>query len=167
MIILKGITLIGIASICAYIGILKAKTYENRVIELNKFQNALVMFKSKIEFTYEPLKNIFEDISNVIYSNKNNIFLMTMQKDESIYEAWSKSIDEDINNLTKEDKEIIKMLGKLLGKTDIKGQVNEIVLTQGLIEKQIEKAEQEKNKNVKLYKTMGIVLGIGICIILI
>lgn len=167
MIILKGITLIGIASICTYIGILKAKTYENRVIELNKFQNALVMFKSKIEFTYEPLKNIFEDISNVIYSNKNNIFLMTMQKDESIYEAWSESIDEDISNLNKEDKEIIKMLGKLLGKTDIKGQVNEIALTQGLIEKQIEKAELEKNKNVKLYKTMGIVLGIGICIILI
>ncbi len=167
MIFLKGITLAGIAFICAYIGILKAKTYENRVIELNKFQNALVMFKSKIEFTYEPLKNIFEDISNVIYSNKNNIFLMTMKKEKSVYDAWSESIDEDINNLTKEDKEIIKMLGKLLGKTDIKGQVNEIILTQGLIEKQIEKAELEKNKNVKLYKTMGIVLGIGICIILI
>ena len=59
------------------------------------------------------------------------------------------------------------MLGKLLGKTDIKGQVNEIALTQGLIEKQIEKADIEKNKNVKLYKTMGVVLGIGICIILI
>ena len=63
--------------------------------------------------------------------------------------------------------EIIKMLGKLLGKTDIKGQVNEITLTQNLVEKQIQKAEFEKNKNVKLYKTMGIVLGMGICIILI
>lgn len=167
MIFLKGVTLIGIVFVCSYIGILKAKTYENRVIELNKFENALVMFKSKIEFTYEPLKNIFEDISNVIYSNRNNIFLMTIQKEKNIYEAWSESIDENINNLTKEDKDIIKMLGKLLGKTDIKGQVNEIVLTQGLIEKQIEKAELEKNKNVKLYKTMGVVLGIGICIILI
>ena len=151
----------------AYIGILKAKTYENRVIELNKFQNAVVMFKSKIEFTYEPLKNIFEDISNVIYSNENNIFLITIKKNKDIYEAWCESIDENINNLTNEDKEIIKMLGKLLGKTDIKGQVNEIALTQGLIEKQIEKADIEKNKNVKLYNTLGVVLGIGICIILI
>jgi len=167
MIFLKGMSLIGIMFVCAYIGILKAKTYENRVIELNKFQNALVMFKSKIEFTYEPLKNIFEDISNVIYSNENNIFLITIKKNKDIYEAWCESIDENINNLTNEDKEIIKMLGKLLGKTDIKGQVNEIALTQGLIEKQIEKADIEKNKNVKLYKTMGVVLGIGICIILI
>ena len=59
------------------------------------------------------------------------------------------------------------MFGKLLGKIDLIGQVNEINLTMKLIEKQIEKAEIEKNQNTKLYKTMGIVLGMGICIILI
>ena len=167
MIFIKWITLFGILSISSYIGILKSKTYENRVIELNRFQNALVMFRSKIEFTHEPLKNIFEDISNIIYSNNENIFFNTIQKDSSIYESWSKSIDESKNDLLQEDKEIIRMMGKLLGKTDIKGQVNEIVLTQNLIEKQIEKAEKEKNKNMKLYKTMGVILGLGICIILI
>ncbi len=167
MILIKGIVLIEIIFISSYIGILKAKTYENRVIELNKFQNALVMFKSKIEFTYEPLNNIFEDISNVIYENENNIFKMAINKNKNIYETWSKAVDENKTSMTLEDKEIIKMMGKLLGKTDIKGQVNEISLTENLIKKQIEKAEYEKNKNVKLYKTMGIILGIGICIILI
>ncbi len=167
MFLIKGTILIGIIIISSYIGILKSKTYENRVIELNQFQNALVMFKSKIEFTYEPLKNIFEDISKVIYSKEDNIFKKTIQKEENIYDAWSNAIDESKTFMTSEDKEIIRMMGKLLGKTDIKGQVNEILLTESLIKKQIEKAEYEKNKNVKLYKTMGIVLGIGICIILI
>lgn len=167
MFLIKGTILIGIIIISSYIGILKSKTYENRVIELNQFQNALVMFKSKIEFTYEPLKNIFEDISKVIYSKEDNIFKKTIQKEESIYDAWSNAIDESKTFMTSEDKEIIRMMGKLLGKTDIKGQVNEILLTESLIKKQIEKAEYEKNKNVKLYKTMGVVLGIGICIILI
>lgn len=167
MFLIKGTILIGIIIISSYIGILKSKTYENRVIELNQFQNALVMFKSKIEFTYEPLKNIFEDISKVIYSKEDNIFKKTIQKEENIYDAWSNAIDESKTFMTSEDKEIIRMMGKLLGKTDIKGQVNEILLTESLIKKQIEKAEYEKNKNVKLYKTMGVVLGIGICIILI
>lgn len=167
MFLIKGTILIGIIIISSYIGILKSKTYENRLIELNQFQNALVMFKSKIEFTYEPLKNIFEDISKVIYSKEDNIFKKTIQKEENIYDAWSNAIDESKTFMTSEDKEIIRMMGKLLGKTDIKGQVNEILLTESLIKKQIEKAEYEKNKNVKLYKTMGVVLGIGICIILI
>ena len=36
-----------------------------------------------------------------------------------------------------------------------------------LASKQIEKAEYEKNKNFKVYKTMGIISGLGICIILV
>ena len=66
-----------------------------------------------------------------------------------------------------EDKNAIKALGKLLGKTDKTGQIREITLVESLIKAQIEKAEIEKNKNVKLYKTLGTVSGIGISIILI
>lgn len=53
------------------------------------------------------------------------------------------------------------------GKTDIKGQLSNIALSEKLIQEQIEKAEIERNKNSKLYKTLGVVLGIGICILLI
>lgn len=167
MIFFKSTILIGIISICSYIGFYKAKTYDNRVIELKKFQNALSMMKSKIEFTYEPLKNIFEEISRIIYKDNENIFLKTAKKDKAIYISWTESLDEVRNDLLLEDKEIIKMLGKLLGKTDVRGQVNEILLTENLIQKQIEKAEIEKEKNMKLCRSMGIILGLGICIILI
>lgn len=67
----------------------------------------------------------------------------------------------------KEDKEVLKMFGKLLGKTDKKGQISEIEITNSFIEKQIEKAENEKNKNAKLYKSLGVICGIGIVIIFI
>ena len=59
------------------------------------------------------------------------------------------------------------MFVKLLGKTDKSVQLSEIEITQEFIEKQIEKAEQEKIKNSKLYKTLGIISGVGIVIILI
>ena len=167
MIYVKFVNLISILMICSYIGYIKAKIFEKRVIELNQFQNALVMFKSKIEFTYEPINSIFADISKVIYLNEENIFYKTINFKEEIYSSWIKAIDETRNNLNKEDKDVIKMFGKMLGKTDISGQVNEICLTQSLVEKQIQKAEEEKNKNMKLYKTMGVVCGMGICIILI
>lgn len=167
MLFLKGLSLIGIIAICSYLGIIKAKTFENRVKELNKFKSSLIMFKTKIEFTHEPIKNIFEEISKVIYRDKENIFLYTIENSIDICNSWNNSADKLKKDFTKEDIEIIKMLGKLLGKTDINGQVNEIELTKSLIEKQIEKAELEKDKNSKLYKTMGVICGVGICIILI
>ena len=167
MVIVKFLNLFLIGFICFYLGEVKAKCYKNRVLELNKFQNSIVMFKSKLEYTYETIKEVFTDISQVIYENKNNIFIDTLNNDKEIYISWNEAIDNAKNDFTVEDKEIMKMFGKLLGKTDIKGQLSQIELTQKLIEKQIEKAEFEKNKNSKLYKTIGIISGIAICIILV
>lgn len=166
MIFIKNIILIGIVAICSYIGILKSKSFENRVIELSKFQSALVMFESKLKFTYEPIKNIFEEISNVIYKNESNIFFSTSKEEKNINKAWCENAG-NILFLNNSDKEVIKTMGKLLGKTDIEGQLSEISLGLDLIGKQIKDAEYERNKNSKLYKTMGVILGLGISIILI
>lgn len=166
MIFIKYISLFGILIISSYIGIYKAKEFENRVRELEKFKSALIMFKSKLEFTYEPIKNIFEDISNVIYNKGKNIFENVIKSEKDIYESWKNAVEKE-ENFSQNDKEIIKTIGKLLGKTDLDGQVNEINLGINLVDKQIKDAEEARNKNVKLYKTMGIVCGIGICIILI
>lgn len=166
MIFIKSINLILVLLICTYLGIQKAKMYEKRYKELQYFQNALNMFKSKLEFTYEPINNIFLEISKIIYNDSSNIFFKTIENKENLNFAWINSVENN-KQFNDEDKDIIKTFGKLLGKTDIKGQVSEIKLMQNLIEKQIANAELEKNKNVKLYKTMGIISGLGICIILI
>lgn len=166
--ILKIIISIFIICICAYLGICKAKTYEIREKELKKIKSSLAFFKSKIEFTYEPIQEVFEQISKSVYLHKDNVFLKTMEKMKvfNINDAWNNSVEEN-ENFNDEDKEILKMFGKLLGKTDKKGQLSEIDITQEFIEKQIEKAEQEKIKNSKLYKTLGVISGVGIIIILI
>lgn len=154
--------------ICAYLGMYKAKSYEIREKELKKLKNAFNFFRSKIEFTYEPIKDIFMQISKVLYENKNNIFLKCVSylEEHTIENAWIMAIEDGIKNLEKEDKEILKMFGKLLGKTDKNGQISEIELTEKFLDKQIENAEFEKNKNSKLYKSLGTILGIGIIIIL-
>lgn len=168
MVIVKILIMCEIIVICSYLGILKSKSYELRCCELKSINGALNMFKSKIEFTYEPIKDIFEEISNVIYKNKSNIFMNTINelKNKNITEAWYEGINKTKNYLNTEDKETLKMMGKLLGKTEKNGQISEIDLTMNLLERQIEKAEIEKNKNSKLYKTLGAVMGIGIVIML-
>ena len=52
------------------------------------------------------------------------------------------------------------------GKTDIEGQISEIELTNTFLDIQIEKAENEKQKNQKMYKTLGTVVGLALVIIL-
>ena len=151
------------------IGKLISKKYINRVLELKEIKNALNILKTKIKFTYEPLPEIFREMSQNLQYSIDEIFYLTSIKMEeiSVKEAWCDTISKLNLNINEEDKNILKSLGKLLGRTDVEGQISEIEVVNSFIEKQIEKAEEDKNKNAKLYKTLGTVIGLAIVIILI
>ena len=146
-----------------------AKKYSNRVIELKEMKNALNMFLTKIKFTYESVPESFQEIGNNIGGNIGKIFGTASEnmKENSAGEAWEETIEKVETSLTEEDKGIIKSLGRMLGKTDLEGQVSEIKLVQDFLNTQIELAEKEKQKNEKLYKTLGGVVGLAIVIILV
>lgn len=168
---IKYISLIAILFLAIYIGNLMAKRYINRVKELIQMRLALNILKSKIKFTQVPLKEIFEQIqknteeanikefwNNVIRELNNNL---------GIENAWENAIKKTETSLNKEDLNILHDMGKMLGKTDVDGQVSNLEIASSFIETQIQKAEVEKQKNSKLYKTLGVVTGLAIIIILI
>ncbi len=169
MILVKGLIFILIFISCTYLGILISKKYTNRVKELKEFKNALGIIETKIKFTYEPLGEIFKEISSNFSTNISNIFINTCDnmKNYNIGKAWELAIEDGNTYMLKEDKEVLKSLGKLLGKTDVNGQISQIEQTSEFLNNQIEKAEVERVKNEKLYKTLGIVSGIGLVILLI
>lgn len=150
------------------IGLMLAKKYSSRELELKEMKNALNMFENKINFTYEDIPTAFSDISQKIQGNVGKIFKTASNKMQNISagNAWVYSLENTYTNLTKEDINIIKGLGRMLGKTDLNGQISEINLVNGFIDNQIEEAKREKDKNYKMYKTLGIVVGITIVIIL-
>lgn len=154
---------------CSAIGIQISKKYEERVKELKEFKNALNMFKTKIKFTYEPIPEIFEQISKQIQTNTGKIFKLASCNMEVLTagEAWNIAVDTNILNINEEDKSILKNLSKLLGQTDVEGQISQIELTSNFLDEQIEKAEKERLKSERMYRTLGMVIGLAIVIILI
>ena len=151
------------------IGITFSKKYTYRVKELQEMKNALNIFMTKIKFTYEPIPSTFLYISEKVEGNVSKIFKNATEEMENkpAGEAWDKSLDAIVTNMKKEDIDIIRNLGRLLGKTDIEGQISEIKLVNNFLDIQIKDAEEEKNKNEKMYRTLGIVAGMTITILLI
>ena len=169
MLVIKIMLLFFIFIGTSLIGIMISNKYKNRTKELYEIKKTLNFFKSKIEYTYEPLKDIFLEISNNSIENIRNIFLTTATKMDqlSAEDAWKYAVEISKNNLNKKDISIIKDFGTALGQTDIQGQLNKTKLTLEFLDKQIEEAEDEEEKNTKLYKTLGVVAGAGLVIILI
>lgn len=161
MFVVKMVMICLIIWICNTIGKIKADSFQQRYLELKKVKRGLGIFRSKLEFTYEPVGEIFEDISRLVYEDEDNIFKRFLENND-----WNLAV-ENQKNFEKEDKEVAKGLGKMLGKLDKDGQLNEIYLVDGFIDKQIEEAFEVKQKNEKLYKVLGRSVGLAIAIILI
>ncbi len=86
---------------------------------------------------------------------------------DSAGEAWKKALQKVKLNFKDEDIKALENLGKLLGKTDIDGQLSRIEVTQKFLDEQIKNAEEEQIKNEKLFKSLSIITGLAIVIILI
>ena len=169
--IIKYIFLLVIFLSSSKIGKMLAQRYYFRVQELEELKNALNLFKTKIKFTYETIPEIFEEISKNITKNISNIFKSTVKglKDFSVSQAWEQAIESEKKNtnLNEEDIRVIKLLSKQLGITDIEGQISQIEITEHFLDTQIKQAQQEKEKNQKLYQKLGTTMGLVIVILLI
>lgn len=169
MTIIKYISIILLLISSNYIGVLIAKKYQNRVRELKEMKTSLAIFATKIKLTYEPIPQIFKELGNKEKSNISSLFNRASKymEEESAGEAWKRALKEESTNFKKEDIEVLNGLSNLLGKVDLEGQITEIELVDNFLDTQIEKAEKESSKNVKMYKTLGITIGLAITIILI
>ncbi len=151
------------------VGKIVAGKYRYRLEELKEMKNALNIFKTKIKFTYEPIPDIFEEISKTTNKNIGKIFISAKEQMnyKTASEAWKEAIFGSENNLNKDDKNTLNVLSKMLGEADLEGQVSQIDITLNFLENQIQEAEIEKNKNETLYRKLGTVMGLALVIILI
>lgn len=114
--IIKYCMLFFVFILSVLIGRYISQKYRYRLEELEEIKNALNIFKSKIKFTYEPIPEIFGEISKNTNSNISKLFNQVTEnmQDETASFAWEKAVDNFSGNLNKEDKQAIKTLSKLL-----------------------------------------------------
>lgn len=110
MIIIKTIILCSIFSGSTLIGIMVSNKYRNRTTQLYEVKKALNFFQAKIEYTHEPLGDIFIEISNNVKREIGNIFKIAAvkMKDVSAKESWDYSVDISQTSLSNRDLDIIK-----------------------------------------------------------
>lgn len=151
------------------IGKMIAIKYNYRWQELKEMKNALNIFKTKIKFTYEPIPEIFGEISKTTTKEIGKIFSDAKKnmENQDAEKSWTLAIQKSENHLKNEDKETLIMLSKMLGKSDLDGQISQIDITLAFLDKQLEDAEKEKNRNEGLYRKLGTIMGLTLVIILI
>ena len=100
---------------------------------------------------------------------KNTGELLCNKKKYTVSEAWKYSIELNKDNLCldKEDIDVLYRFGDQLGTSDKDGQARYIRLTLVQLQQQEGKATELRNKYERMHKSLGILSGIGIALMLL
>lgn len=174
LIVFKIFLLLLILGVSVIIGSIISSKYSRRVKELQDLITSLEVFETRIRYTYDTIPNCFLFIAKHIKSNVSKIFenagdRLKNDKNISAGTCLETVIDEEkmflcLNN---EDIEVLKGLCVSLGQTNIEGQNKNIRMILQSLDARLVDAVSEKNKNYKLSRNMGIVVGLMIAILLI
>lgn len=170
--ILKIIISILIVSLTAYIGTYKARKLKEREHVLREMVTFLKLVENEIKYMMNILPNAYEIARQKLNTElKIKIGQIVVDMlDNNNFNYIEGSIEKniiEIESLEKYDKDIIISTFKNLGRSDIEGQINIIQNTINILENQIVEANEIKNTNSKLYKTIGLITGIMLVIIFI
>ncbi|MCX7923270.1 MAG: stage III sporulation protein SpoIIIAB [Clostridia bacterium] len=171
--ILKIIGSVAILGASSILGHVYSQDCVKRPQELRVLQGLLQMFENEISFLSNLLTEAFEKICRSSDSEVANIFKQTVLnlKSQNINasQAWESAVKDVIKktSLNKEDEEILISFGKMLGNSDLEGQIKNIRLTVNQLKMQEQKAEDNRKRNEKMYRSLGVLGGLAIVIILL
>ncbi|MDD4729960.1 MAG: stage III sporulation protein SpoIIIAB [Dysgonamonadaceae bacterium] len=155
------------------IGFIVAGNYRHRPKVLRDLQVALSMLESEINYGHSPLPDALKSVSKKCEKNVAALFTIAAtnvlsREGLTAGEAWEKSLKEFYSNsyIANNDYEILIAFGKYLGSTDKEDQIKNIRLTLNNLRQQEMASIEEKQKNEKLWKYLGVLSGLMIFLLL-
>lgn len=158
---------------CGALGIVLSGKFKSRVIQLKELQNVMTQLEFDIDFLNITLDESFERISRNIESPLKSVILYVSDRlkknpGADMQRLWSRAISKYRYDLalSKEDTGILVDFAKTLGEGNREKEKNNIKLAQMRIKMALEQACTEADKNVKMYRGLGLLAGVFIVIVL-
>lgn len=152
------------------LGMMASKRLDNRQRFLRQYISFINQIKTQIEFSGSNLSVIFSicDVDKPFKLFVENL-LLKLDNGVIFTDAWESSVNQTDKSigLKSEDITIISEFGRGLGISDIQGQVSHCTLHSELGNIRYNDARECVAKKSKLYKTMGLMCGIAISIIIV
>lgn len=155
-------------------GIALSKDIKTRLCELKEMKKIIFLLKGEICFGHTPILEAFDNVSRRCREPFRGIIQSLVKygyesSKQPFNEIWINGIGNGLVNthLTKEEQQKILNLGSELGLNDIKTQQNAIDSFAAELDMDIQNLAGVIPGRVKLYNSMGIMLGIVIAIIMI
>lgn len=155
-------------------GFLYAYGYKERVRQLRELQFTINALSSEILYSSNPLWIAFLNVANKCSSPFKELFLnmsdsLKEKSTETISDSFELALKQQRDNvyLDKEDLDLLRTFINGLSSNDCEGHKKNFNITQKKLEGLEKIAEENRNKNERLYKYLGVLSGLLIVILLV
>ncbi|QKY69305.1 stage III sporulation protein SpoIIIAB [Lentibacillus sp. CBA3610] len=140
---------------------------------IRQMKNALQILEAEILYSQLPLPDVFATIAMQIpqpasaFFNKLDVSLR--KHNVELYSIWAEHVDVLMNTsaLDANEGEILKQFGRTLGQHDFDQQQKHIHLTIKHLDRELDDAREQQYKYSKMAKSLGLLSGIFIVLLLI
>lgn len=152
----------------------KARALGRRVRELEQFQRSLKLLEIEISFSRTLLPHAFQAVGRQLEPPLKELYRaaagkLTAGEERSAREIWEDALAGVYPQtfLTAADREIISGLGVSLGVSDQEGQLEQIGITRQRLELALETAREQRKRNEKMWRYLGLAGGAALVILLL
>ena len=171
--ILRFVAAISVMVGCGGLGLYYAAREGFRINELQELKKSLLILSSEIEYMRAPLNVACSSIAKRTegaVSTLFRIFAETISKNngETAYQAWVSSLSaiKEKSFLAEEDIGMLDGFGKTLGYLDKQMQQSAIDYTINYIDEKVTTLHAQNNKNKRMYRSLGVIAGLLITVVL-
>lgn len=160
-------------SVCTFFGFWKSRLFVRRSEELRQLRGSLSALETEITYGATPLylacKHIGERESGPVGRFFNRVANRLSQSDGlSAFECWQQALTDTKPELAilEQDRKILIRLGSKIGLSDKQDQIHHLRLAQTTLETEESHAIKEQEKYEKMYRSLGVLAGVLLVILM-
>lgn len=176
MFILKIVGVCVLVLATSMYGFSMSNAYIKRIENLKELKKCIVLLDGELRYNSTPIRIAMDKIAQrntSVYSMFFNAISMSMEDDNSLHlgTAWehavSKILVDEKYYMNDSDKKKLIEFGKTIGNLDSDSIMSAFEGYMFELENDLSESNDEKTTKVKLYKTMGILSGLFIAILIV
>lgn len=155
-----------------WIGFDMSNRLGDRTKQIRQFILSLQMIEAEVVYSQLTLQDIFHTVSNKTAYPINEFYRQMTHKLSDVVtdflDVWDEALNRlmKVSALKKNEQEIIKQFGRSLGQHSSLQQQKHITLAIHHLERELDEALEQRDKYEKMMRSLGVLIGIFIVLIL-
>lgn len=169
---MKWLLCVGMIALCGGVGFQAGNVLTNRRKGISSLVFALDILRGEIAYSMTPLRRAFQKIARVTPGQVGMFFASCAQEMEGNCRRMEDIWKQELKTLEKqlplggEEMDSLLHLGAVLGRNDQENQQKALDAARAQLQQLLDEARQKEREEIRLYRSLGVMAGIFLVILL-